>query len=87
MSYAQEVTHSARRWVCSDGSVLRLDATLIVAVSDIQVTLIDSHYTGSAKHTLHWQRLALIDWVACHQNLLRRLRPVYGEPEYLAEAI
>jgi hypothetical protein len=76
---SQEVTYSADQWVCSDGSRLLLEATVQVFISDIQVTLTEA-FNSFGGRVLYWQRTALIDWVACHQQTLRRLQPMYGEP-------
>jgi hypothetical protein len=78
---SQEVTYTADTWTLSDGSRLLLEATVKTHISDIQVTLVDA-YNQFGGRLLYWQRTALIDWVACHQQTLRRLQPMYGELGY-----
>ena len=67
-----EVTYREGSWVCSDGSILYLDADVVAHVSDMQVTLVDAFRTDGGR-VYYWQRTALIDWVACHQHQLRAL--------------
>ena len=64
-----EVTFTANRWVCGD-AVLELECILTAFVSEIQVTLSDA-LTPEGRPIKYWQRAALIDWVACHQQTLR----------------
>lgn len=73
----REVTIHAGRWVCGDGAVLELECILTAVVSDIQVTLYDAR-TTDGKPVRYWQRAALIDWVACHQQTLRAHDPDAG---------
>ena len=65
-----ELTYSADRWICADGSILLLDAELIVHVSDIQVTLTEA-FKAKGGRVEYWQRTALIGWVSRNQELLR----------------
>lgn len=63
-------TYTASQWTLSDGSILLLEATVNVHISDIQVTLTDALNSYGGR-TQYWQRTALIDWVGCHQQTLR----------------
>ena len=66
----REITYSADRWICADGSILLLDADVTVHVSDIQVTLTEA-FKAKGSRVEYWQRTALIGWVSRNQDLLR----------------
>jgi hypothetical protein len=55
------------------GSVeLTLDVTLRLNITDVAVTLAEARVKDGAPKLKYWQLVALIEWVADHQDMLRR---------------
>lgn len=80
-------TYSAEKWVCGDGSVLLLEATIEFYVSPDRVTLVDAKKVVTATRVEYWQRTALIDWVACHQQFLRIQHDQRAHERRMAELV
>jgi len=81
------VTYTASEWTLSDGSVLTLDATIKAHVGEWQVTLIDAFRDDSIDRVAYWQRTALVDWVQCHQNLLRWRQSYVAVPQLTCQPL